>query len=138
MPAELGNLSNLDYLLIHDNQLSGRLPQSLTNLTTLDTFTFVDTGLCAPADEAFQNWLRGLPNSRISSGNLFGPNCAGSTPPPEPVPPPTPSDELFERYDSDGSGSIEIAEVVQAVQDYADGILTIEELVIVVRLYAGG
>ena len=57
---------------------------------------------------------------------------------PTPTHTPTLNDELLERYDADESGSIEIDEAVQAVNDYADGILTIEEVVIVVRLYASG
>ena len=89
-----------------------------------------NAGLCAPTNAAFQNWLRGIPRRT-------GPNCAPPSAPPAAAPP-TLNDELLDRYDTDGSGSIEIDEVVQAVNDYADGNLTIEEVVIVVRLYASG
>ena len=41
-------------------------------------------------------------------------------------------------YDTNGTDGIQIDEAVKAVQDYAAGNLTIEEVVIIVRLYATG
>ena len=61
LPAELGNLVNLKVLTLEKNAgLSGPLPLELTNLTNLSQFRFHDTGLCAPPDRAFQDWLRGV------------------------------------------------------------------------------
>ena len=51
-----------------------------------------------------------------------------------------PRDEAALRamYDTNGTDGIQIDEAVRAVNDYADGILTIEEVVIVVGLYSTG
>ena len=68
IPAELGNLSRLEVLYISDNNLTGALPQSLTGISGLETFPFHNNpGLCAPIDETFQAWLRGIAKVRGSS-----------------------------------------------------------------------
>ena len=65
IPAELGNLSRLELLYISDNNLTGALPQSLTGISGLETFHFHNNpGLCAPIDETFQAWLRGIAEVR--------------------------------------------------------------------------
>lgn len=46
--------------------------------------------------------------------------------------------ELLERYDTDNSGTIELDEVVAAVQAYARGEISLAEVVRVVQLYASG
>ena len=70
VPAELGNLANLEEMDLSHNQLTGALPLKLTRLTGLETLEFHrNTSLCAPADPVFQNWLQGIPNKS-------GPNCA--------------------------------------------------------------
>ena len=56
MPVELGNLSNLDGLQLSDNDLSGPIPLSFTNLN-LSFFGFGNTALCEPIDAVFQEWL---------------------------------------------------------------------------------
>ncbi|MCY3664296.1 MAG: SUMF1/EgtB/PvdO family nonheme iron enzyme [Gemmatimonadetes bacterium] len=70
IPSALGNLSNLRWLSLDGNQLSGSIPQSYTSLS-LGEFRFDNGsgGLCAPTDEAFQDWLQGI-------GNRNGPNCS--------------------------------------------------------------
>ena len=75
IPAEFGNLSNLRQIWLHRNALTGPLPASLTNIPTPEHFWWTDqrvaegeSVLCAPTDEAFQNWLAGI-------GNTNGPNC---------------------------------------------------------------
>ena len=76
VPAEIGNLTKLEEMYLNDNQLTGMLPQSLTRLTSLEEFYFdYNAGLCAPADESFQNWMQGI-------GDLEGRTCGV---------PPTPS-----------------------------------------------
>ncbi len=68
IPAELGNLSRLKLLYISDNSLTGALPQSLTEISGLESFHFHNnSGLCAPIDETFQAWLRGIAEVRGSS-----------------------------------------------------------------------
>ncbi|MCY4530132.1 MAG: hypothetical protein OXD46_14005 [Chloroflexi bacterium] len=68
IPAELSNLSRLELLYISDNNLTGALPQSLTGISGLETFHFHNNpGLCAPIDETFQAWLRGIAEVRGSS-----------------------------------------------------------------------
>lgn len=74
-PPELGNLTKLVGLFLNDNvSLTGALPQSLTRLTLLKTFRFQNTGLCAPLDASFQDWLRGIED-------IDGENCSRSSPP---------------------------------------------------------
>ena len=51
------------------NQLTGTISMELTRLTKLHTFYFHRTGLCAPLDAAFQNWLHGIDDTR-------GENCS--------------------------------------------------------------
>ncbi len=61
IPATFGNLSNLEELGVSFNPLmSGSLPQSLKNLSSLDTFRFDNTNLCEPPDAVFQAWLAGI------------------------------------------------------------------------------
>ena len=70
IPAELGSLANLEVLSLSDNQLSGVVPQTLAGLTMLESFTFYNNlGLCAPVDDAFQTWLRGI-------SIVYGSSCA--------------------------------------------------------------
>ena len=70
IPTELGNLANLEQLRLHYNELSGVVPQTLAGLTMLEHFSFYNNlGLCAPIDDAFQTWLRGI-------SILHGSSCA--------------------------------------------------------------
>ena len=79
IPATLGNLTNLQLLLLNDNELmTGTIPTALANLAQLQEFDFSNTGLCAPSDAAFQAWLATI----IFQGAV----CA----PPPPPPPPSP------------------------------------------------
>ena len=75
IPAELGNLTNLERLDLWDNQLTGMIPQTLAGLTMLESFTFYNNlGLCAPVDDAFQTWLRGI-------SIVYGSSCAPAASP---------------------------------------------------------
>ena len=85
VPTELGNLTKLELLYLYGNQLTDPLPDSLTNLIALERFAFGDNdGLCAPTDEAFQAWLRGIANEDLPDDVTgTGPNC-GEQPTSEP------------------------------------------------------
>ena len=70
IPPELGSLPKLTLLRLENNQLSGVVPQTLAGLTMLDRFSFYNNpGLCAPVDDAFQTWLRGI-------SIVYGSSCA--------------------------------------------------------------
>ena len=58
IPAGLGQLELLRTLRVEDNQdMTGTLPQQLTNLPPLWEFKVSGTSLCAPVDSTFQAWL---------------------------------------------------------------------------------
>ena len=91
IPPDLGALTNLEILWIQDNDLSGpipsqfgdleslrsvvftrntrmsgALPAHLTGLQHLEELLTVDTGLCAPSDAGFQDWLSGVRKRRAA------------------------------------------------------------------------
>ena len=68
VPPELGNLENVGVLHLFGTELSGRLPAELIGVPFW-TFTWHETELCAPSDDAFQGWLASI---REHAG---GPNC---------------------------------------------------------------
>ena len=90
LPSELGNLKQLERLSLHDNEqlsgpvpssigglsklyrlaiahtgMSGTLPSSLTNLSAMYEFFSDGTTLCAPTDDAFQQWLSGIKHRKV-------------------------------------------------------------------------
>ena len=66
IPDSFGDLANLRLLGLSDNpDMSGTLPLSLIRLN-LDELLLQGTMLCAPGIDAFRDWLRGVPNSRVS------------------------------------------------------------------------
>ena len=90
VPAELGSLSKLESLSLTDNALSGpvpvefaglaslsalhlrrnagmtgTLPNGLTALGNLEEILLEGTGLCAPSDQAFLDWLSRIPKRRV-------------------------------------------------------------------------
>ena len=60
LPHAFGSLSEMTRLRISGNALTGRLPLGLARLT-LTELDYSETGLCAPADEAFRAWLDAIP-----------------------------------------------------------------------------
>ena len=61
IPPGFGGLAKLEYLNLTANAaLSGPLPAELAGLARLDTLLARGTGLCAPEEEDFLGWLRGL------------------------------------------------------------------------------
>ena len=78
IPPELGNLDKLYGLNISGNQLTGKLPDELTELRELYSLLFDNnTGLCAPTNAVFQQWLQSI-------DIVEGPTCTGTTPSPTP------------------------------------------------------
>ena len=66
LPAELGDLAGLDELWVGSNDgLVGPVPTAFTRLAQLETFKAGDTGLCAPQDAGFLDWLRRVPFHRL-------------------------------------------------------------------------
>ncbi len=77
VPPELGRLSRLRNLILTSNpDLTGALPDSLTLLERVTTLAAGGTGLCAPADGAFLQWLAGVPKRRIGRCAEGGPATA--------------------------------------------------------------
>jgi len=60
IPSELGQLSKLEQLSLSENQLTGTLPMSFIQLESLKTLDISGQGLCAPTDDQFQKWIKGL------------------------------------------------------------------------------
>ena len=71
IPPELANLRKLQQLYLYKNDLTGPIPQFFINFR-LQYFNWRETSLCAPANEAFQRWLRGI------QGHVGGATCSGS------------------------------------------------------------
>ena len=57
IPPQLAGLTKLEQLSIWGNELRGAIPKTLQQLSNLEWFDFVNTGICVPADTAFQAWL---------------------------------------------------------------------------------
>ncbi len=67
VPPEFGGLVSLRHLALQTNaEMSGALPDSLTNLPALETLQAGGTGLCSPSGSGFQEWLAGVPNRRVA------------------------------------------------------------------------
>ena len=91
IPAEIGNLSRLQHLLLSQNRLAGSIPPELGRLTALreldltnnrdmrgtlpatltemgqlNTLLLTNTGLCAPREAAFLDWLAGMDNQQVA------------------------------------------------------------------------
>ena len=72
LPFQLGYLIHLEELILRGNRLTGIIPPSFTNLTTLKHFWFhLNPGLCVQEDSSIRTWLNGVEDVR-------GPNCSSS------------------------------------------------------------
>ncbi len=67
LPSGFSRLTRLEYLNVTANgALSGALPSEFAGLERLETLLARGTGLCAPADAGFQDWLRGLEDAQVA------------------------------------------------------------------------
>ena len=67
VPPVLGGLMHLRHLALQTNAgMSGALPASLTNLAFLETLQTSDTGLCAPSDAGFLDWLERVASRQVA------------------------------------------------------------------------
>ena len=61
VPPELGDIEDLELLWVYGNRrLMGPLPAEITQLTALTHLRIAATGLCVPADSAFDALLARL------------------------------------------------------------------------------
>ena len=67
LPDGIAELTYLGYLWVGNNPgLSGPVPAAMTTLDYLQSFKSGLTGLCAPQDADFLNWLSGVPFHRLA------------------------------------------------------------------------
>ena len=67
IPSELGRLSALQDLdLTHNRDMRGVLPATLTALGQLNSLLLGGTGLCAPREPGFLDWLGGLNTRQVA------------------------------------------------------------------------
>lgn len=67
LPETFSGLGELRILEVTGNEeLSGAVPAFLAELGNLERFMAGGTGLCAPADADFMEWLRGIPENRLA------------------------------------------------------------------------
>ena len=77
IPAELGGLRSLREMILSRNAgLSGALPGRLTSLHKLEVLQTGNTGLCAPWDARFLDWLDGVWQQRVVSCRVEAPAAA--------------------------------------------------------------
>ena len=84
----LSRITTIQRLAINNNDFSGELPSTMTRLTLMRLFYFHDNdGLCAPADDDFQDWLTGI-------RDVSGDTCTSGSPAQAPAPSSSQSDQF--------------------------------------------
>ncbi|GMH05202.1 hypothetical protein Nepgr_007042 [Nepenthes gracilis] len=76
VPRELGNLINLETLILSSNRLTGPLPTALAELNILTDFRINDNNLSGPIPHFIQNWKR-LARLEMHASGLEGPIPSG-------------------------------------------------------------
>ena len=71
IPAELGNLTNLTHLYLYDNQLTGAIPAELGNLTNLEVLSLYDNQLTGEIPAELGD-LTNLTELQLRSNQLTG------------------------------------------------------------------
>lgn len=89
VPPQLGNLRELKGLFLSENPLTGSLPREMMSLSSLATFYYYDTSLCEPSDSAFQSWLQSIPS--VAGTDRLCESVATATPTMTPTSSPTPA-----------------------------------------------
>ncbi|GLT52816.1 hypothetical protein SLA2020_261340 [Shorea laevis] len=72
IPPELGNLVNLENLILSANNLTGQLPKALTNLTKLTELRISSNNFTGRMPDFFQSWKQ-LQKLEIQASGLEGP-----------------------------------------------------------------
>ncbi|XP_054815643.1 probable leucine-rich repeat receptor-like serine/threonine-protein kinase At3g14840 isoform X2 [Prosopis cineraria] len=72
LPPELGNLTQIERLLLNSNNFTGELPTTLANLTALREFGICDNQFSGKIPDFIQNW-KSLERMRIQGSGLSGP-----------------------------------------------------------------
>ena len=68
IPADFGGLDSLRTLVLSDNsEMEGALPDELIDLGEIRTLLAPGTGLCAPDEDDFREWLDGIYRLRIAT-----------------------------------------------------------------------
>ncbi len=75
IPPSFSQLTQLELLVLQNNgRMSGAIHEGLTGLRQLTRFQLEGTGLCAPITSEFQEWLDGIPTTRVlRCGNVAMP-----------------------------------------------------------------
>ena len=73
IPPQLADLASLQSLYLGHTQLYGSIPKNLMQLPKFNSLDIRNTGVCMPADAAFQAWLESL--SRFETSGI---TCDGS------------------------------------------------------------
>ncbi|XP_010465401.1 PREDICTED: probable leucine-rich repeat receptor-like serine/threonine-protein kinase At3g14840 [Camelina sativa] len=72
LPPQLGDLPNLQRLLLSSNYLTGEIPSTFARLTTLTDFRISDNQFTGTIPDFIQNW-KGLEKLVIQASGLVGP-----------------------------------------------------------------
>ena len=80
IPKELGNLFNLEFLVLDYNQLTGEIPAELGSLSNLETLLLAENQLTGCIPDGF----RDVPNNDLSDLDLPFCDCSSGAAVPDP------------------------------------------------------